>query len=275
MLVVHAHPDDEAISTGGVLARYAAEGVRTVLVTCTNGEMGDGPGGVKPGEAGHDPAQVVVERRRELEESCRSLGVSRVELLGYRDSGMMGWPQNEDEGAFWRTPVAEGATRLVGLLERYRPQVVVTYDDHGFYGHPDHIQAHRITAAAFEASPIPSKLYCPTIPRSAFEEFRQVLEAAGEEMPEPPQDLGPDGEAARHGIFGTEDEEVAARIDCSSVLEKKRASLEAHRSQSENLFLLRLAPEAFASLMSVEAFVRWQDRTGHPLPEDDLFAGLR
>src|SRR5580693_5492065 len=95
LMVVHAHPDDEAISTGGILARYADEGVRTVLVTCTDGGCGDGPGGVKPGDPGHDPAQVVALRARELEDSCRILGVSHLERLGYADSGMMGWAQND------------------------------------------------------------------------------------------------------------------------------------------------------------------------------------
>ena len=95
LMAVHAHPDDEAISTGGILARYTAEGVRTVLVTCTDGRCGDGPDGVKPGDPGHEPAAVVALRQAELARSCEVLGISHHENLGYRDSGMMGWPQNE------------------------------------------------------------------------------------------------------------------------------------------------------------------------------------
>src|ERR1700729_1456850 len=132
-MAVHAHPDDEALGTGGVLARYGNEGVRTVLVTCTNGELGDGPNGVKPGEPGHDEAAVVAVRRRELEASCAILGVSHLELLGYRDSGMDGWSQNTAAGAFWTIPVDSAAARVGALMERYQPQVVVTYDEHGFY----------------------------------------------------------------------------------------------------------------------------------------------
>src|ERR1700761_4081667 len=124
-MAVHAHPDDEATSTGGVLAKAAAEGIRTVLVTCTDGSCGDGPGGVKPGEPGHVPADVVAERRRELEGSAKALGISDVELLGYADSGMMGWPQNEAPGAFWGTPVEEAGAKLTALVEQYRPDVVV------------------------------------------------------------------------------------------------------------------------------------------------------
>src|SRR5579862_3080487 len=109
LMCVHAHPDDEAISTGGVLARYGDEGIRTVLVTCTNGELGDGPSGEKPGEPGHDVDEVVAMRRRELADSCAILGINSLELLGFHDSGMMGWPQNEAPESFWNTPVDDAA----------------------------------------------------------------------------------------------------------------------------------------------------------------------
>src|SRR5882724_9056178 len=138
LMAVHAHPDDESSSTGGVLARYAGEGIRTVVVTCTNGELGDGPNGVKPGERGHDDAAVAALRRGELERSCQILKVSHLELLGYRDSGMVGWEGNVREDAFCNVAVAAASGRLVALMERYRPQVVVTYDENGNYGHPDH-----------------------------------------------------------------------------------------------------------------------------------------
>ena len=108
LMAVHAHPDDEAISTGGILARYSAEGVRTVLVTCTNGELGDAPGGIKPGEPGHDESVVVPLRRTSSRPVARSWASSNLELLGYHDSGMEGWPQNDAPGSFWRTPVADG-----------------------------------------------------------------------------------------------------------------------------------------------------------------------
>src|SRR5690349_1107094 len=104
LMVVHAHPDDEALGTGGVLARYADEGIRTVLVTCTNGELGDGDGGVKPDDPKHDAAAVAAERREELKASCAVLGVTHLEMLGYHDSGMKGWPQNTAPASFWTTP---------------------------------------------------------------------------------------------------------------------------------------------------------------------------
>src|ERR1700712_2309394 len=120
LMAVHAHPDDEATGTGGSLARYAAEGVQTVLVTCTDGRCGDGPGGVKPGEPGHDPAAVVAIRQRELEASCAILGVDHLELLGYADSGMVGWPTNDAPNSFWRTPIDAAAERLGQLMVHYQ-----------------------------------------------------------------------------------------------------------------------------------------------------------
>ncbi len=265
LMAVHAHPDDEAISTGGILARYSDEGVRTVLVTCTNGELGDGPGGVKPGEAGHDESLVVATRAKELESSCRILGVSELEMLGFRDSGMMGWDQNDDERSFWRTPVREGARRLSEAIRRYQPQVVVTYDSNGFYGHPDHIQAHRITVEALDETAIPAKLYNPAIPRSTVPRFQQMLREAGVEGPE----------EIEQGHIGTPDDQIAAFIDCTSVAGRKFDALSAHASQAENTFFLRLGRERFTQAFANEAFVRLRDRTGAELPESDLFSGLR
>jgi LmbE family N-acetylglucosaminyl deacetylase len=270
LMAVHAHPDDEGTGTGGILARYADEGVRTVLVTCTNGELGDGPGGIKPGDPGHDEAAVVALRRRELEASCAVLGVSDLELLGYRDSGMEGWPQNSAPGAFWNAPLDEAAGRLADLMERYRPQVVVTYDERGFYGHPDHIKANRATMAAAAATGIPDKVYYTAIPRSEVEGFVTLIREHGVELPEEAE-----GEGGGPPDFGAPDELIAAFIDCTSVIDRKYDSLAAHASQAENIFFLDLGRELFGRLFGREAFVRPCDRTGSPTPEDDLFAGLR
>ncbi|MGH8981346.1 MAG: PIG-L family deacetylase [Acidimicrobiales bacterium] len=264
-MCVHAHPDDEAISTGGVLAKYAREGIRTVLVTCTDGELGDAPGGVKPGEPGHSFAEVVALRRVELEESCRALGVAHLELLGYQDSGMMGWATNDTPKAFWHADVAAAGARLAALIERYRPQVVVTYDEHGFYGHPDHIQAHRITMDAFERTGIPEKLYYPAVPESAIPRMAALLAERGVEVP---------GQIA-DAPFGTPDDQIGAVVNCAEVAGAKFESLEAHASQAENIFFLSFGPELFAELFAEEAFVRARDRSGASGRESDLFAGLR
>jgi LmbE family N-acetylglucosaminyl deacetylase len=264
-MVVHAHPDDEAIGTGGILARYADAGVETVLVTCTNGELGDAPGGIKPFEPGHDEKEVAELRRQELEESCRALGVAHLERLGYHDSGMMGWPSNDAPHAFWQVPVDEPAARIAALLERYRPQVVVTYDENGFYGHPDHIQAHRATMAAVRATGIPEKTYYTAIPRSAVAGFGDLLRSHGVEPPE---------QLADQPDLGTPDELISAVVDCSAQAGRKFDSLLAHGSQAENIFFLRLGRELFGELFGFEAYVRVLDRTGAPVPEDDLFAGV-
>jgi LmbE family N-acetylglucosaminyl deacetylase len=266
LMAVHAHPDDEATGTGGVLARYSDEGIRTVLVTCTNGELGDAPGGIKPDSPEHHEADVVAMRRTELENSCSILGVSDLELLGYHDSGMMGWPQNEMPGAFWNTPVDVASAQLAELFERYQPQVVVTYDEYGFYGHPDHIQANRITLAAAQATGIPAKLYYTAVPRSMIKGFSETLLAEGIELPGPIEE---DPE------FGTPDELITTYVDCSGVTERKYKSLGAHASQADNIFFLEMGLELFSKVFSVESFVRVNDRTGSPIPEEDLFAGLR
>ncbi|HVB91475.1 MAG TPA: PIG-L family deacetylase [Acidimicrobiales bacterium] len=266
LMAVHAHPDDEAIGTGGILARYADEGIRTVLVTCTNGEFGDAPGGVKPEDPAHDESVVVPLRRQELEASCQVLGVSHLELLGYRDSGMEGWPQNEAPDSFWQAPVEVAAERLAGLMRKYEPQVVVTYDENGFYGHPDHIQANRITHAAMARCGIPSKLYYTAVARSLLRGFGEILAEAGIESPISVEE-NPD--------FGTPDELITTTIDCSAVAGRKYASLAAHASQSENIFFLEMGEKLFTTVMGSESFVRVVDSTNAPVPEDDLFAGLR
>jgi LmbE family N-acetylglucosaminyl deacetylase len=179
---------------------------------------------------------------------------------------MDGWAQNDAPGSFWRTPVAEPASRLADLMRKYRPQVVVTYDENGFYGHPDHIQANRITHAALEECGIPSKLYYTAIPRSALKGFREMLAEAGMQGPEE-VDENPD--------FGTPDELIAATIDVGTVAKLKYASLAAHASQGDNIFFLQMGEELFSRVMGTESFVRAFDTTNAPLPENDLFAGLR
>ncbi|MEE4541322.1 PIG-L family deacetylase [Streptomyces sp. V4-01] len=270
LMAVHAHPDDEATGTGGVLARYAAEGVRTVLVTCTDGGCGDGPDGVKPGDPGHDPAAVTAMRRRELQASCDVLRISDLEMLDYADSGMMGWATNDAAGSFWQTPVEEGAARLAELMRRYRPDVVVTYDAFGFYGHPDHIQAHRITMAALEMTSLTPKVYWTTVPRSMMRRFGEVMREFGAAMPEP----DPAGAGAMTEI-GLPDDEITTWVDATAFSGQKFDALAAHASQGENIFFLKMGKERFGELMGVETFVRVRDTTGAAVPENDLFAGLR
>ena len=175
LLLVHAHPDDESIGTGATMAKYAAEGAQVTLVTCTLGELGE----VIPPELAHlawdADGGLGQHRIGELAVACRALGVSDHRFLGgagrWRDSGMMGTPTNDWPGCFWQADVDEAARALVGVINEVRPQVMVTYDDNGFYGHPDHIQAHRVAWRAFElADGLVSKFYATAIPKSVLAE---------------------------------------------------------------------------------------------------------
>ena len=154
LLLVHAHPDDESIGTGATMAKYAAEGAGVTLVTCTLGELGQ----IIPPELAHlaaDSGRGLGEYRiGELAAACAELGVTDHRFLGgpgrWRDSGMMGLPSNDDPGCFWQADVDEAARELLSVIREVRPQVLISYDDNGFYGHPDHIQAHRVAWRAFE-----------------------------------------------------------------------------------------------------------------------------
>jgi N-acetyl-1-D-myo-inositol-2-amino-2-deoxy-alpha-D-glucopyranoside deacetylase/mycothiol S-conjugate amidase len=276
LLAVHAHPDDECISTGGVLARYAAEGARTVLVTCTDGAVGEIS---DPSLA--SPENLAEVRSRELDESVRILSVGRLVKLGYRDSGMAGTSDNDNPAAFQQADLEEAIGRVVRVVREERPQVIVTYDERGGYGHPDHIRAHDVAVAAFarsgeaglypEAGPAwtPSKLYYAVFQRSAARRFAERLRAAGIETPfsetqEQNQEDPP---------FGVDDDRVTTFVDVSAYVQPKRAALEAHRTQmGPEQFFMKLPQNLFAEAFGQETFQRAAGEG--PTPESDLFEGL-
>jgi LmbE family N-acetylglucosaminyl deacetylase len=270
LMAVHAHPDDESSSTGGVLARYADEGLRTVVVTCTNGELGDAPGGIKPGEPGHDEAEVARIRLAELERACETLGVTHLERLGYHDSGMVDWEHKDRPDVFCNVGIDDAAARLSDLFERYQPDVVVTYDERGGYDHPDHVHASRVTMAAVARTGIPQKAYFTAFRRKGFVRLREILEEQGADLSQFPE---PDEEQQR--VMDAVEARVTTVVDIAAVLERKRTALALHASQLEESFFARLPTEAFDALFSEESFIRSHDTTGAPTPEDDLFAGLR
>ncbi|HEY2549291.1 MAG TPA: N-acetyl-1-D-myo-inositol-2-amino-2-deoxy-alpha-D-glucopyranoside deacetylase [Streptosporangiaceae bacterium] len=233
LLLVHAHPDDESIGTGATMAKYAAEGTPVTLVTCTLGEMGE----VIPPDLAHlawDAGGGLGEYRiGELAAACAALGVTDHRFLGgagrWRDSGMMGEPTNDLAGAFWRADVDEAAGELLKVVREVRPLVMISYDDNGFYGHPDHIQAHRVAWRAFELSDgLVSKFYATAVPRSVLAEGAAQLRSSGEsgpgqafDQPQSPDDLP----------FGVPDEQVTTRIDASGYLDAKVAAMRAHATQ--------------------------------------------
>jgi len=269
LMAVHAHPDDEASSTGGVLATYSAEGIRTVVVTCTNGEFGDAPGGVKPGEDGHHEQAVAQLRLSELRQSAKILGVTHLELLGYHDSGMPDWDYKNRPDAFCNAPFAEVAGRISALIERYRPQVLITYDDKGLYQHPDHVYASRTAQAAVAATGIPAKLYLSAIRGSDWQKVQDALRDLGADVP----DMTMTAEQRQ------QQSEIEARItttvDIRPVLSRKREALFAHASQIQESWFSKIPPEIAEATFGYENFIRARDVTGAPVPEDDLFVGLR
>jgi N-acetyl-1-D-myo-inositol-2-amino-2-deoxy-alpha-D-glucopyranoside deacetylase len=275
LLLVHAHPDDESIGTGATIARYAAEGAHVTLVTCTLGELGE----IIPPELAH----LAVDRENrlgayritELAAACAALGLTDQRFLGgpgrWRDSGMMGLQSNDDPGCFWQADVAQAAAELARIIRDVRPQVLVSYDEHGFYGHPDHIQAHRVADAAIrraaEGGQGPwqvAKFYATAVPRS-------VAEAA--DLP-----------------YFVPDERVTTEVDGRAYLAAKTAALRAHATQiavkgdSEGGMGRRPGGGGRFALSDG----RWQPVLGHefytllagvsaPGPgtmEHDLFAGL-
>jgi LmbE family N-acetylglucosaminyl deacetylase len=270
LMAVHAHPDDEASSTGGVLARYADEGIRTVLVTCTNGEFGDTPDGVKPGDDGHDEQAVAQIRLEELRESCKHLAVTELEVLGYHDSGMPDWEYKDRPDAFCNVPQSVVAGRIGALIERYRPQVLITYDADGAYQHPDHVHAARCAVAAVETTGIPDKLYLTAMRRSGWRELWDALRERGVDVP----DMRDIDEDMLRQMEETE-RRITTTVDIRDVLDRKRAALLSHASQIRESWFSKIPPDLAVRVFGQESFIRASDTTGAPVPEDDLFAGIR
>jgi N-acetyl-1-D-myo-inositol-2-amino-2-deoxy-alpha-D-glucopyranoside deacetylase len=237
LLLVHAHPDDESIGTGATMAKYAAEGAGVTLVTCTLGELGE----VIPAGLAHLAAdredRLGEYRIGELAAACAALGVSDYRFLGgpgrWRDSGMMGLETNDVPGCFWQADLDEAAAELLTVIRAVRPQVLVSYDDNGFYGHPDHIQAHRVARRAFElADGQVGKFYATAVPKSvlaaAIEAVRGDEEAGGG------AGGGPDFmrvESVEELPFGTADENVTTEIEATAFLAAKLAAMRAHATQ--------------------------------------------
>jgi N-acetyl-1-D-myo-inositol-2-amino-2-deoxy-alpha-D-glucopyranoside deacetylase len=220
LLLVHAHPDDESIGTGATMAKYAAEGARVTLVTCTLGELGE----IIPPDLRHlFPDELGQHRIVELARACQALGVKDHRFLGgegrYRDSGMMGLPDNDDPRCFWQADVEEAAQALAKVINEVEASVIVTYDAGGYYGHPDHIQAHRVTQRAHELTgEQTAKLYAIAMPRSVL--------AQAVELPE-------DSWFARNTDLSASvpDDQVTTEIDGGGYLDAKRAAMRAHETQ--------------------------------------------
>jgi N-acetyl-1-D-myo-inositol-2-amino-2-deoxy-alpha-D-glucopyranoside deacetylase len=296
VLFVHAHPDDESMGTGGTMARLVSEGVRVDLVTCTDGAEGEI----------HDPALDVDEARPRLAQiradelacSIDALGGGAIvqHLLGYRDSGMMGTDANGHPDSFWQADMEAATRRLVEIVERVKPAVIVTYDENGNYGHPDHINAARIARGAYLASrstesPV-SRFYEIAFLREAWFSLMTEMKERGIALPwdmdsvvgdTPADELNPSNAAALNQVaesldagseasweesFGRSDDEVTTRVDVSGFLDPKRRSMDCHKTQRQDLgWLLDLPPDLADRAIATEHYVlRWLD--GGDVPSD-------
>jgi len=278
LLAFHAHPDDEATSTGGVLARYSEAGEHVVVVTATDGAEGEVHNHDNPDEIRPRLAEV---RAQEMAESVSILGISDHHFLGYRDSGMMGSDCNEHPDCFWQADFFEATARLLRLIRRHRPEVMTIYDPFGGYGHPDHLQVHRIGMAAYfgaenvrwfplqdgEELWTPAKLYISTWPRSRLRTLTRARYEAG---------LITEEEAKESEGWGTPDEDITTVVDVRPWVGRKLASLRAHRTQiPEDWFMLQVPDEEIPGVLGVETFQRVFSRVEAPFRETDLFEGLR
>ena len=292
LLLVHAHPDDESIGTGATMAKYAAEGTGVTLVTCTLGELGE----IIPpdlADLAWDKQNKLGEHRiGELDAACTALGVTDHRFLGgpgrWHDSGMMGAPANEWEGSFWRAHVDVAAHALLDVITEVRPQVMVTYDENGFYGHPDHIQAHRVAWRAFElADGLVSKFYATAIPKSMLADAIKIMGENSDGVQAPSGDGEPGGgspgflavESLDDLPFGVPDDQVTTEIDATAYLEAKLAAMRAHASQiAVDSPFFALSDKVGRRALGLEHYTLLAGPRGPGIGphswETDLFAGL-
>ena len=293
LMTVHAHPDDETIATGGVMARYSREGQRVILVTCTGGEHGEIV--VPELDTPENHARLREIRAQELVRALARLGPIEQHWLGYQDSGMMGTPENELAGNFWTADVDEAAGRLVRIVRETRPQVMVSYNDFGGYGHPDHIRAALITKLAFERAGDaawypdqladglstwhPLKLYETVMDLSRRVELAELMRERGvrtwltgdaDETDE--QRVGREAQLTRMAAAAGP---KTTQVDVTAVIEAKLDALREHVTQiaADNFFLVFSADE-WRTFQPTEDFTLRVSRLGVRIPEDDLFAGL-
>ena len=281
LLLVHAHPDDETINNGVTMAKYAKDGAQVTLVTCTRGEEGEVLVAELSDLASDKDDKLGQHREIELKDAMAHLGITDFRFLGapnkkWRDSGMMGTPQNDRKDVFWQSDLEEAANELVKIILEIKPQVLITYDEFGGYGHPDHIKAHRVAMRAAEIAEINGwkieKIYWNTIPRS-------VIQMGIEKMKE----IGSDffgAESVDDLPFAKPDELVTAVVHASEFVPQKLAAMKAHATQiavdgpffalSNNLGLSVWGDEYYTIVKGEKAAPF--DENGREL---DLFAGIK
>jgi N-acetyl-1-D-myo-inositol-2-amino-2-deoxy-alpha-D-glucopyranoside deacetylase len=285
LLLVHAHPDDESIAQGVTMAKYVAEGAHVALVTCTRGEEGEVLVPELENLAADKDDKLGDQREIELVNAMKDLGVTDYRYLGgpgrYRDSGMMGLDTNNREDCFWQADLREAADLLVTMIREIRPQVLVTYDEKGVYGHPDHIQAHRVATYASQLAAVPSykldlgepwdiaKIYWSAMKESRMREGLRRMRDTGT----PFFDIDPEGELP----FATPDEFVSTEIDGLAYVDQKLAAMRAHATQiAVDGPFFALSNNVGNEAWGVESFRIAKGTPGESADgvEHDLFAGV-
>jgi LmbE family N-acetylglucosaminyl deacetylase len=264
LVCVHAHPDDEAIFTSGASSHYGELGDNVVLITCTNGRLGFDHQQRAGNDPGHDDDETRATRAGELARSAALVGFNRVVTLGFEDSGMAGWPQNENPHAFMNIDVDKVAHTLAALFDEVGAAVVLTYDENGYYGHPDHVMANVVTRRALEFAAAPQRLYYPITPRGVIRAFVPRAQAANVFLPA----------WILEADAGTPDELVATVLDVSRFSGVKQQAIRTHASQLDNADLVTMEPELFSLMFGTEYYQRAWSRGAASGDKTDLFGGL-
>ncbi len=264
LVCVHAHPDDEALFTAGISTLYAEREYHCVLVTCTAGQLGLDQEARPGSDPDHDVEATRSVRAGELQRAATMIGFSRVVTLGFDDSGMVGWAQNDGPHAFMNADLDATARTLAALLDEVHATVVVTYDETGFYGHPDHIMANRVTRRAVDLATSPQRLYYPVVPTRVLTEFVAGATALGVFLPAWVLDAG----------LHVPDDLVASTMDVRAYAARKQAAMATHASQVDNGDLVRMNEGLFEQLFGTEYYQRAWSRSPARGDETDLFGGI-
>jgi N-acetyl-1-D-myo-inositol-2-amino-2-deoxy-alpha-D-glucopyranoside deacetylase len=281
LLLVHAHPDDETINNGVTMAKYAVEGVHVTLVTCTRGEEGEVLVESLKNLASDKDDKLGDHREIELKDAMIELGISDFRFLGspnkkWRDSGMIGAPQNERNDVFWQSDLDEAANELVKVILEIKPQVMITYDEFGGYGHPDHIKAHQVAMRAAEISANQgwqiSKIYWNTMPKSVLQTSMDKMKEMGSEF------FG--AESVDELPFAKADELVTSVVKAQEYVPQKLAAMKAHATQiSVDGPFFALSNNLGLSVWADEYYTLVKGEISPPFDENgrelDIFAGVK
>ncbi len=264
IVCIHAHPDDEALFTSGVSAHYAELGFDVTLITCTNGSLGRDDKGREGNDPEHNTEWTIATRAQELEKAAKLAGFSRVFNLGYDDSGLPEWEQFSNPKAFVNADFEEASQKMGAIINEVQGTVLITYDENGFYGHPDHIMANRVTGRAAYLALCPQRIYYPVMPQRIMQEFLPAAKAKGLELPE----------WILRAVTDTPDDFVDTTMDVRKFAKVKQQAILTHASQIDNGDIATMDEELFMLLFGTEYYHRAWTRVPTVDDATDLFGGL-